>query len=258
MPRSETLSEPSSRSAVRRDSPTTSTAWLAGDCRASNLPVFFSGELTFAGANNKYPCSVTTRSWIPSSGATKPASWVASTCFINGSNAANTSSVSKPPLATPASRNFRNGAGSLTVRLHFGQQFSGLFLHSPHVAHFQLELARGEFFELGVQFQLPAQIQRGDQRHFIKLRVGLGEIEQHVTEILPQANVAEGHPILNKLVLAIERFEIMEIKFGVAEGGRRLKPFGPQQASEQPAGRRGHPLLSHQVEVLQRVGPFDH
>ena len=47
-------------------------AGSTGDWSASTLPVFFSGELTFAGANINWPCSVTIRSWIPSSGATRP------------------------------------------------------------------------------------------------------------------------------------------------------------------------------------------
>ncbi len=109
IPRSETVNEAWSISAVRRDSATNSTALLIGNWMASTFLVFFSGDLTFAGANIKHPASVTTRSRIPLRGATSPASCAASTCFINGRSAARTSSASNPPLPTPDSRNLRNG-----------------------------------------------------------------------------------------------------------------------------------------------------
>src|SRR6266498_2573827 len=111
---------------------------------------------------------------------------------MSGNNPASTSSVSKPPFTLPASRNFRNGAstGSPTVHLRLGQHFSSLFLDPPHVTDFHLELLDGELLELSVQFQLAAQLQRRRQRHLIKVRVSLREIQQHVTEVFAQSGVA--------------------------------------------------------------------
>src|SRR6266576_2709403 len=171
-------------SVVRRDSPTISTASLTGDCSASTRAVFFSGELPWAGANIRCPCSAMARCLIPSSGATKPASCVACTCFISGNNADNTSSVSNPPLAMPASRNARNGAlaNSFTSRLRFGEHVSRLFLDPPHIANPHLQFLSRQLLELRIQFQFAAQFQRRGQRHLFQVRIGLGKIEQHVAK----------------------------------------------------------------------------
>src|SRR4051812_19109541 len=99
--------------------------------------------------------------------------------------AARTSSVSKPPLPMPDSRNCRNGScvASGIWSLRFGEHVGGLLFEFAHVAHFHFEFARGELFEVGADFQFATEFEGGSERHFVQFTIGGGEIEQEITEV---------------------------------------------------------------------------
>src|SRR6185369_1816976 len=145
----------------------------------------------------RWPCSAKERSWIPSSGATSPASCAARTCFIRGNKASNMSSVSNPPLDWPASRNFKNGAsdGSLTVHLRFCQHLGGLFPESPDVTNPHLEFSGNKLFKLRVQLQALAYFQSGRQRQVSQIRISRDEVQQEIAIIFAHFFATQTKPV---------------------------------------------------------------
>src|SRR5207237_741325 len=91
-----------------------------------------------------------------------------------------------------------------------------------------LEFPRREFLKWCVQFELSAQFQRRGEWHFIEVGVGLGKIQQHVTQVFAQFGVGELQSIGNRRAVAFGWPKVFKEKFCVSQHGGSLKPFRSQ------------------------------
>jgi hypothetical protein len=124
--------------------------------------------------------------------------------------------------------------------LRVSEHVPGLVFDAANVADFHFEFFSRELFELRVELEFAAEFKRGGERKFVQFRIGFGEIEEDVAEIVAEFFGHANRPG-GSLAVPWLRFELWEEHSGVAEGSGGLEPFWAEEALDQLFGgwRRG-------------------
>jgi hypothetical protein len=141
--------------------------------------------------------------------------------------------------------------------LRFGEHVRGLIFDAADVADFHFEFFGGKLFEWGVELEFAAEFERGGEGEFVEFRIGFGEIEEDVAEIVAEF-VGDTNRPGGSLAVPWLQFELWEEEAGVAEGGWGLEPFWAEKPLQEFLGGGDEAFLGDEVEVFETGSAFDH